>query len=73
MKDLKSIVTLSVILVVVLLATLALVSNRGSSTPSQTASVEENLDSDLNSLDATDLDTGFNSQLDQLSSDSSSF
>lgn len=72
MKDLKSIVTLAVILVVVLLATLAFVSNKSTSVPSQTASVE-NLDSDLNSLDATDLDTGFNSQLDQLSSDYSSF
>lgn len=41
--------------------------------PTQSPSTVENLNSDLNSLDATDLDTGANAQLDKISSDSSSF
>lgn len=41
--------------------------------PLQNTTAVEDLNSDLKALDATDLDTGTNSQLDQLSSDSSSF
>lgn len=42
-------------------------------TPLQNTTAVEDLNSDLKALDATDLDTGTDAQLDQLSSDSTSF
>lgn len=41
--------------------------------PTQSTQTVKDLNSELNSLDATDLDTGTDSQLDQLNSDSSTF
>lgn len=75
MKDLKSILTFLIVLAIAGIALFALVANRGSFVPSQkTGTLEEaTLNQDLSSLDATDLDTGIDAQLDQLSSDSSSF
>lgn len=72
MKSLKPVLLVVFALVLVLVVYSAV--KKPSYAPTQnTATVEENLNNELNSLDATDLDTGTNSQLEQLSSDSSSF
>lgn len=66
-------VLLGVLALVLVLVVLSFV-RKPVSAPTQTTTVQEtNLGAELNSLDATDLDTGADTQLDQLNSDSSSF
>lgn len=72
MNHLKPVLIVVFALVLVLVV-ISLVKRPNAESPVQTAVLEENLNSDLNSLDATDLDTGTDTQLDQLSSDSSTF
>lgn len=74
MKNFKTIIlVLFVSLVVVIALTAMKKPATYAPTQTNTANAQENLSSDLKSLDSVDLDTGTNAQLDQLSSDSSSF
>lgn len=69
----KNILIVAAVAVIGALALWGLAGNK-SSYPTQTGTVQEaTLDSDLTSLDETDLDSGIDAQLEQLSSDSSSF
>lgn len=72
MKDLKSILILVAVLALIGAALFAVVSKNPSSPPLQTTG-GANLNSDLNSLDTTDLDSNLDSQLNQVDSESSSF
>lgn len=76
MKNLKPVlIAVGAFLIVLFAVSLVMKKPASNSlTESTTGTVqEENLNSDLNSLDATDLDTGTNGQLDQLDTASSSF
>lgn len=75
MKDLRSILIFLVVLVVVGLSLLVLVAKKPANAPTQTTGTvqQTTLSSDLDSLDATDIDTGVDSQLDQVTSESSTF
>ncbi len=75
MKDLKSILIFLAVVVVAGLSLMVLVAKKSAVVPTQTTgSVQQTtLSSDLDNLDATDIDTGVDSQLDQLTSDSSTF
>lgn len=72
MKDLKSLLIFLIILVLAGVTIWIAVAKKASNQISQS---EQNytVSSDLDSLDATDLDTGFNSQLEQVNFESSSF
>jgi len=77
MKDLRSILIFLAVLVVVGFTLLILVAKKPANAPTQTTGSTQQqqttLSSDLDSLDATDIDTGVDTQLDQLTSDSSTF
>lgn len=75
MKNLKPVLIAAAALVIVLVFVSFAMHKSTTSVPAPTTSTVQGdtLDSDLNSLDATDLDTGTDSQLEQLNSESSSF